>query len=152
MSNEYILMLEKKIREYEEIISEMSAPIIPSIIPKTILVPITGLLFSQRFENIRTKVLNYIHQNDTEFAIIDFTDITIEKIESLGLSALGKELQQLSDSLHLMGIKPYYVGLRPHLIKEIVSSGVELKAETYSTFQSALKHLMQKNDLVFARQ
>jgi rsbT co-antagonist protein RsbR len=63
--------LELKIQEYETIISEMSAPIIPSIVPETILVPITGLIRAERFEKIREKLLHFLHNKEIETAIID---------------------------------------------------------------------------------
>ncbi|WP_256204443.1 hypothetical protein [Planococcus faecalis] len=52
----------------------MSAPIIPSVVPKTILVPIAGFIFSERFDLIRTTVLTYAEKHrDTERVIFDFT-------------------------------------------------------------------------------
>lgn len=57
--DEYITVLEKRVEEYEAAIADMTAPIIPSIIPQTILVPITGLLMAERFEKITAKILTY---------------------------------------------------------------------------------------------
>lgn len=148
MNKEYLEKLEKQINEYEEVILDMSAPIIPSIIPDTILVPITGILLTERFEKIRIKILSYIQTHDIETAIIDFTDITLDKVEQIGMQQLGSEIHQLTEAVFLMGVEPYYVGLSPQLIKEIVTTGVQIKAESFSTFQSALKHLMKKKNLV----
>jgi rsbT co-antagonist protein RsbR len=150
MTKEYIRMLEEKIKEYEEVISLMSAPVIPSIIPSTILVPITGLLVAERFEKIREKIMQYIQKNEVETAIIDFTDITIDRIEQMGLSELGIEIDQLTKSVRLMGVEPYFVGLSPVLIREIVLTGINLRAETFSDFQAALKYLMKKKGLSFS--
>lgn len=151
MNKEYVEKLETKIKEYEEVILEMSAPIIPSIVPDTILVPITGILLEERFEKIRIKILSYIQTHDIETAIIDMTDITLDKIEQIGMRELGNEIHQLTDAILLMGVEPYYVGLSPQLIKEIVSTGVQIKAESFSTFQSALKHLMKKKGFVLQK-
>jgi rsbT co-antagonist protein RsbR len=151
MNKEYVEKLETKIKEYEEAILDMSAPIIPSIVPDTILVPITGILLEERFEKIRIKILSYIQTHDIETAIIDMTDITLDKIEQIGMRELGNEIHQLTDAILLMGVEPYYVGLSPQLIKEIVSTGVQIKAESFSTFQSALKHLMKKKGFVLQK-
>ncbi|MFD2216227.1 STAS domain-containing protein [Metabacillus endolithicus] len=151
MNKEYVEQLETKIKEYEEVILEMSAPIIPSIVPDTILVPITGILLEERFEKIRIKILSYIQTHDIETAIIDMTDITLDKIEQIGMRELGNEIHQLTDAIFLMGVEPYYVGLSPQLIKEIVTTGVQIKAESFSTFQSALKHLMKKKGFVLQK-
>ncbi|MCM3162000.1 STAS domain-containing protein [Metabacillus litoralis] len=151
MNKEYVEKLETKVKEYEEAILDMSAPIIPSIVPDTILVPITGILLEERFEKIRIKILSYIQTHDIETAIIDMTDITLDKIEQIGMRELGNEIHQLTDAIFLMGVEPYYVGLSPQLIKEIVSTGVQIKAESFSTFQSALKHLMKKKGIVLQK-
>ncbi|APH06074.1 hypothetical protein [Bacillus weihaiensis] len=150
MNQEYVESLEKKLKEYEEVILDMTAPIIPSIIPSTILVPITGILFEQRFENIRIKILTYLQNHSVESAIIDFTDITLDKIENLDMEDLGRELHQLTEAIILMGVEPFYVGLSPQLIKKIVISGIQIKAESFSTFSVALKYLMEKKGLAFA--
>ncbi|MGM0778438.1 MAG: STAS domain-containing protein [Bacillota bacterium] len=149
--DEYIKVLEKRVEEYEAAIADMTAPIIPSIIPQTILVPITGLLMAERLEKITAKILKHIKEHDIEFAIIDFTDITVDRIEQMCLSELGEQIRNLTDSINLMGVKPYFVGMTPQLIKEIVLSGIELNAETHANFQAALKHLMKINNLAFQK-
>jgi rsbT co-antagonist protein RsbR len=141
--------LELKIQEYETIISEMSAPIIPSIVPETILVPITGLIRAERFEKIQEKLLHYLHNKEIETAILDLTDITGERLEDICLEEVGRELHELSSSMSLMGVRTFYVGLSTELVKRMVLSGVKLDAQTFSTFQSALKHLMKEKGLEF---
>lgn len=143
--------LEDKIQEYETIISEMSAPIIPSIVPQTILVPITGLIRAERFDKIRGKLLNFIHNKDIETAIIDLTDISGERVEDICLEEIGRELHEMASSLSLMGVRTFFVGMNPELVKRMVLDGIKLEAQTFSTFQSALKHLMKENGLEFRK-
>lgn len=151
MANERIQELEQKIKEYEIILSEMSAPIIPSIVPETILVPITGLIRLERFDKIREKLLNYIHNKDIETAIIDLTDITGERVEDICLDEVGKELVQMATSMSLMGVRTLFVGMNTELVKRIVLDGIKLEAQTFSTFQSALKYLMKEKGLEFSK-
>ena len=47
-----ILELKEKVAYYERIIKAMSTLIITSIVPKTILMPIAGYMYKERFENI----------------------------------------------------------------------------------------------------
>ncbi len=148
MSDEYLKKLEIQIREYEEALLAMTAPIIPSIIPETILVPITGILLGERFEKIRIKILSYIQNHETQTAIIDFTDITLDNIEQISIQELGSEIHQLTETIILMGVEVYCVGLSPQLIKEIVRTGIQIKAESFSTFQKALTYIMKKKNLV----
>lgn len=151
MANERIQELEQKIKEYEIILSEMSAPIIPSIVPETILVPITGLIRLERFDKIREKLLNYIHNKDIETAIIDLTDITGERVEDICLDEVGRELVQMATSMSLMGVRTLFVGMNTELVKRIVLDGIKLEAQTFSTFQSALKYLMKEKGLEFSK-
>ena len=143
--------LEDKIQEYEMIISEMSAPIIPSIVPQTILVPITGLIRAERFDKIRGKVLNFIHNKEIETAIIDLTDISGERVEGICLEEIGRELHDMASSISLMGVRTLFVGMNPELVKRMVLDGIKLEAQTFSTFQSALKHLMKEKGLEFRK-
>lgn len=55
-----IQQLKEKIAFYEQFFHEMSAPIIPSIVENTILVPVAGYLTQDRLESIRTRVLDYM--------------------------------------------------------------------------------------------
>jgi len=149
--NERLQELEQKIKEYEIILSEMAAPIIPSIVPETILVPITGLLRMERFDKIREKLLTYIHNKDIETAIIDLTDITGERVEDLCLEEIGIELQEMATSMSLMGVRTLFVGMNTELVKRMVLAGIKLEAQTFSTFQSALKFLMKEKGLEFRK-
>lgn len=151
METNKLKQLEKKIQEYETIISEMSAPIIPSIVPQTILVPITGLLRAERFEKIRVKLLNFISNKDVETAIIDLTDISGEKVEGVCLEEIGRELHEISSAISLMGVRTLFVGLNPELVKRIVLDGIRLEAQTFADFQSALTHLMKEKGLEFRK-
>lgn len=151
MGKEKIQELEQRIQEYETIISEMSAPIIPSIVPETILVPITGLIRAERFEKIRVKLLKHLHNKDIETAIIDLTDITEEKVEDLCMEEIARELHEISTSMSLMGVRTIYVGLNTGLVKRIVLDGIRLNAQSFSTFQSALQYLMKEKGLEFRK-
>lgn len=151
MERERLQELEKKIQEYETIISEMSAPIIPSIVPETILVPITGLIRAERFDKIRGKLLNYIHNKEIETAIIDLTDITGERVDDVCLEEVGRELHEMASSMSLMGVRTFFVGMNTELVKRMVLDGIKLEAQTFSTFQSALKYLMKEKGLEFKK-
>jgi rsbT co-antagonist protein RsbR len=151
LEKERLQELEKKIQEYETIISEMSAPIIPSIVPETILVPITGLIRAERFDKIREKLLNYIHNKEIQTAIIDLTDITGERVEDVCLEEVGRELHEMASSMSLMGVRTFFVGMNTELVKRMVLDGIKLEAQTFSTFQSALKYLMKEKGLEFRK-
>lgn len=139
--------LKELVAHYEKVIHNMSAPIIPSIVPNTILVPIAGFIFRDRFETIRTKVLEYaeIHR-DTERVIFDFTGVRMEDVETFDYNELASELSQLNSALKLMGLRPIYVGFNPRFVREIVHAGIRVDLEVYTTFRAALKNLLTENE------
>ncbi|HEY9578179.1 MAG TPA: hypothetical protein VIR64_10945, partial [Pseudobacillus sp.] len=107
--------LKQQLKEYEELINEISVPIIPSIIPETILVPVTGKLSPERLELIFTKInemayrLSYTEGLNT--VIIDFT--AISKKELGEIDTLGMYIENFQKALNLMGVETLFVGFTP---------------------------------------
>ncbi|RLQ93371.1 STAS domain-containing protein [Falsibacillus albus] len=149
--SEYVKELEEKVKYYEAVLQEISAPIIPSIVPNTILVPLTGRLDENRLINIREKILKSVYETDIDAAIIDFTGIGSNEVEELGYGRLAQEVADLSASLKLMGVEPMYVGFSPKIIKDIVHSGIDFPFKAHSTFRTALQYLMDGKKLHFEK-
>ncbi|WKA59720.1 STAS domain-containing protein [Planococcus shenhongbingii] len=146
-SSQEIRELKELVLHYEKVIQNMSAPIIPSIVPDTILVPIAGFIFRNRFETIRTKVLQYASEHrDIECVIFDFTGVRIEDVETFDYNELASELSQLNNALKLMGLRPIYVGFNPRFVREIVHAGIQVELEVFNTFRAALKKLLAENE------
>ena len=144
-----IKRLNESLNYSENLIMELQAPIIPSIVPNTILVPITGQLTEERFDSIRTKILNNLHNVDT--AIIDFTAIYKDNVNDIGVEAMSLQISQLNASLHLMGVEALYVGFSPEVIKSIVYGGVKVDhLNCHLTFRTALQSLMEKKEMTFS--
>lgn len=132
---------------YETVIKNMSAPIIPSIVPKTILVPIAGLIFRDRFEAIRTKVMAYADKHKkTETVIFDFTGVGVEDVAAFDYNELATEVYQLNAALKLMGLRPIYVGFNPRFVQEIVNAGIQIDIEAHINFRFALKQMLNETD------
>lgn len=141
--------LSSTLQDTEKLVKELQAPIIPSIVPDTILVPITGRLTEERLETIRTKILNNLDKVDT--VIIDFTGIYKDDLTDIGIHTLPSHISQLNSSLHLMGVETLYVGFSPDVIKGIVNSGVEVNhLNCHLSFRTALQYLMDKKSIMFA--
>ena len=139
--------LKELVAHYEKVIHHMSAPIIPSIVPNTILVPIAGFIFRDRFETIRSKVLEYAEKHrETERVIFDFTGVRMEDVETFDYNELATELSQLNSALKLMGLRPIYVGFNPRFVREIVHAGIQVELEVYTTFRAALKNLLTETE------
>ena len=141
-----ISQLKAKIASYERILLDSAAPIIPSIVENTILVPISGHTGKDRFDLIRTRVLGYVGENkDTECVVFDFTGVSPSDIEDFDFNLLTLEINQLNESLKLMGIRPIFVGFNPLIVREVVHAGIHLDIETYVNFRTSLKILLSKN-------
>ncbi len=142
-----ILELKEQVARYEKIIMTMSTPIIPSIVPKTILIPIVGYMYKERFDNIETKTLAYIGEHkEVENVVFDFTGVTLEHIQTFDYNDLALSINRLNSSLKLMGIRPIYVGFNPSFIREIVYASLHVDIETYKDFRIALSKLLgEKN-------
>ncbi len=144
---EEIVELKEQIARFEKIIMTMSTPIIPSIVPKTILIPIVGYMYKERFDNIETQTLAYIGEHkEVENVIFDFTGVSLEHIQTFDYNDLALSINRLNSSLRLMGIRPIYVGFNPSFIKEIVYASLHVEIETYKDFRAALNHLLGENN------
>lgn len=148
---EEIKVLKEKITYYEQIIRNMSAPIISSIVPKTIMIPIAGYMFKERFQGIESKTLEYIGEHrDIINVIFDFTGVNVEDVASFDYNELAISIARLNSSLRLMGVRSMYVGFNPKFIREIVQAGVHVDMETYKSFRFALNHLLRETNQVIS--
>lgn len=139
--------LKDLVKYYEMVIKNMSAPIIPSIVPKTILMPIAGIISSERFELIRNKALQHAGEHrETECVVFDFTGVQSEDVQTFDYNELANELTALNNSLKLMGLRPIYVGFNPRFVREIVHAGIQVDLEVYQSFRAALKELLNEKD------
>ncbi|WP_050180692.1 STAS domain-containing protein [Domibacillus robiginosus] len=147
---EEIRALKEELAEYKQLVKDVSAPIIPSIIPETILVPLTGKMSQERFEGIVSALMDACYKNGVETVIIDFTAISRNKMEETEL--LGQLIDQLVDSLNLMGADTFFVGFTPEFTQELMRSGIRIRPDlnTFLTFRQALQFLMKKKGMSFA--
>ncbi|RIW29179.1 STAS domain-containing protein [Bacillus salacetis] len=147
---EEILQLKERIEECERLIDELSAPIIPSIIPDTMLVPLTGTLNEKRIDNIKNKVLFSIQKQKADTVVVDFTGISQLEVEELGMQNLIYQITEIQTGLRMMGVETIFVGFSPNFAHEIVISGVDTSQFiTHATFRDGLKYLMGKKGLEF---
>lgn len=139
--------LKDLVKYYELVIKNMSAPIIPSIVPKTILMPIAGIISTERFELIRGKALQHAGDHrETECVIFDFTGVQSEDVQTFDYNELAGELSALNNSLKLMGLRPVYCGFNPRFVREIVHAGIQVELEVYQSFRAALKVLLNEKN------
>ncbi|PIC64882.1 histidine kinase [Sporosarcina sp. P13] len=149
-TTEEIIALKEKIIVYEKLIEELSAPIIPSIVPDTILVPLTGVLSVQRFMLIQEKIVRRIPSNDILTVIIDFTDIsTLEVEENMGYDNLSEKINELVSVLKLMGTETIFVGFSPAFAQHLILSKVDNfnQIRAFTNFRAGLQYLLDQKGM-----
>lgn len=141
--------LKEELNRYKQMVDDMSVPIIPSIIPETILIPISGEILPGRMEKIISEISSAMYKYEVNTVIIDFTAVGKNDIGEIVL--FGEYVIKLNTTLNLLGIDVLYVGFKPSVSQEIVNSGNQTIKElkTFSTFRSALKYLMKDKGLKF---
>ncbi|WP_052948805.1 STAS domain-containing protein [Mesobacillus campisalis] len=147
---ETIQKLNERVASLEDSLNKAAIPIIPSIVPSTILIPFAGELTPERFQMVIPKILDYASKDDIDTAVIDFTAISVKEVGDLAI--LGTYIEQLNSSLNLMGVQVIAVGFSPEFSRELVQSGLgiikELKA--FANFRAALQYLLKKKGLEIA--
>lgn len=138
--------LKVRIKELEQEIKKMSVPIISSIVDDTILVPIVGYTGTERFEMIRTQVLEYIGSHTNVSSVIfDFTGSDLNGENEHNFDTIAFELKVMNETLKLMDVRPISVGFHPIIVRKIVAAGVEVELESFINFRMALKVLLKQN-------
>ena len=144
--------LKMELQECKQVIESMSVPIIESIIPSTVLLPITGKLSEDRLEKLVSAVSSRIFSMNIDTIIIDFSAIGNKEIVEVGI--FGEYIVTITNTLTLLGIEALYVGFTPEVALEIIKSEYDtIKGiKTFPTFRTALQHLMKVKGLKFVQE
>jgi rsbT co-antagonist protein RsbR len=156
-NNEKVLLLNqindlnKRIRELENKTNKVSVPMIPSIIPDTLLVPLTFDVSVDYFDHVIQCILDYVNNSEIDSIVLDFSGFILKDCDNLEL--LGENIGSLISSLKLMGIRVLVVGLTPAFVKDLISSKLAFtnSLNTFSTFKAALEHLMKLKGLAIVK-
>ncbi len=149
-SAEEIQELKEKIKVYEKMIEDLAAPIIPSIVPNTILVPLTGALTVNRFRHIQEKVVKKISEGTVHTAVLDFTDINTDEVEEkMGYELLSSQINELVNVLKLMGTETMFVGFSPNFAQHLILSNLTefSKIKAFKTFNLGLHYLLDQKGM-----
>ncbi len=125
---------DKLLEKQKKLVENLSVPIIP-ITPEMCILPLIGVLDDQRAKIIEEKVFKAIDELHIETLIIDLSGIA-----EMDDDVIDHFLKMI-DGTTMMGCKPVITGLRPEIVRHIVSIGVsfEDRAYTSGTLQSAIK-------------
>lgn len=144
--------LKEQIGTYKQIIESMSVPIISSIIPETVLLPIVGKIFPERFQKIILEISKITKSQYINTVIIDFSGIG--EFEIGDLDVFGNSILMLNNTLNLLGIEVLFTGFTPAVSQEIIKSDIQAVKEfkTFLSFRTALQYLMKEKGITFAKE
>lgn len=125
---------DKLLEKQKKLVENLSVPIIP-ITENMCILPLIGILDDQRSKIIEEKVFHAIGDFHIETMIIDLSGIA-----EMDGNIIDHFLKMI-DGITMMGCKPVITGLRPEIVRQMVTLGItfEDRALTSGTLQSAIK-------------
>jgi rsbT co-antagonist protein RsbR len=124
---------ERIIREQQEAIRELSTPVL-QVRPRLLILPIIGVLDSQRARQLTEQLLSAIQSNRAKLVVIDITGVATIDVE------VANHLVQAVEAARLMGASAIITGLSSKIAKTLVDLGVDLSMmKTVGDLQGGLE-------------
>ena len=115
----YIHSRERTIREQQEAIRELPTPVLP-FREGMLIVPIIGLLDSQRARQLTEQLLESVRVNRAKVVVIDITGV--QAVDS----KVANHIVQTVEAARLMGTKMIIAGISPPIAQTMVTLGIDL--------------------------
>src|ERR671919_1448391 len=110
---------ERIIRQQQEAIRELSTPVL-QVRERLLILPIIGVLDSQRARQVTEQLLRGIRSNRAKVAVVDITGVpTVD-------STVANHLVQTVEASRLMGASVIITGLSSEIAQTLVTIGVDL--------------------------
>lgn len=110
-------------RRAERVILELSTPVL-QLRDRLLMLPIIGILDSQRARQLTEQLLRSIRDNRAKLAVVDITGVPAVD------SKVANHLLQTAEAARLMGATVILTGLSPEVAQSLVSIGVDLSRLT----------------------
>ncbi len=110
---------ERVIREQQEAIRELSTPVL-QVRERLLILPIIGVLESQRARQLTEQLLNAIQTNRAKVVVIDITGVATIDLN------VANHLVQTVEAARLMGASAIITGLSSRIAQTLVDLGVDL--------------------------
>ncbi|MBI2917864.1 MAG: PAS domain S-box protein [Chloroflexi bacterium] len=110
-------------RRAEQVIRELSTPVL-QVRDGMLILPIIGILDSQRARQLTEQLLRAIRDNRARVAVVDITGVPAVD------SKIANHLLQTAEAARLMGATVVLTGLSPEVAQALVSIGVDLSRLT----------------------
>jgi rsbT co-antagonist protein RsbR len=131
---------EEIIRAQAQALAELSTPLIP-ISDAIVVMPLIGVLDSQRAQQVMQTLLTGISERGAEVAILDITGVTV--VDTLVANALI----QAARAAQLLGAEVVLTGIRPEVARTLVGLGADLTdIPTHGTLQAGIAYAMNQRE------
>ena len=132
-SAEFIRQSQKRLVAQQEMIHELSAPII-KLMNSTAVLPLVGEIDTNRAKVMLEHALKQCAKDQVQHLYIDLTGVPI--VDTM----VAKQLFQMIDALKLIGVSSSLSGLRPSIAQTSVQLGIDFtNIETHSTIEQAMR-------------
>lgn len=146
-----LFALKKELAYYQSIINEMTVPLLDSVIPDVLLMPLNGHLFNERINAINDLLFSYLEKNrHIKILVIDFTGIAPSNIKYITGTDLSEAIKKSNSTMKLLGIRSIYTGMHPDVVFELIKSGFAEELETYLTYKDAITKIAAEKNLFYA--
>lgn len=133
---------QKRLQDQQQIIVEMSAPVI-LLTQNTGLLPLIGEITSHRAQIVFEKTLKQSAKHNLEKLFVDLSGVPI--IDTM----VAQQIFQLINGLKIIGVQTALSGISPVIAQTAVHLGIKfIDIEVYNTLAQALK----QNDINFLEQ
>lgn len=132
-TNSYTGQANKRLRAQQEVIDELSTPVI-SIVDGVAVLPIIGDIDTHRARILMEHTLRDTKNKEVDCLIIDLSGVFI--VDTM----VAQELFKIIDSLKLTGVDVNLTGMRPELAHSVVTLGINFdNVKMYNNLGQALK-------------
>lgn len=130
----YVASRERTIREQQAAIRELPTPVLP-FREGMLLVPIIGIIDSQRARQLTEQLLRSIRSNRAKVVVIDITGV--QSVDS----RVANHIVQTVEAARLMGARVVIAGISPEIAQTMVTLGIDLgRIATVGDLQSGIDH------------
>lgn len=127
----------QQLQAQEQLINELSAPVIP-ITEQEAILPLIGDLDRKRISNIQSSTLEHCNQNSYETIYLDMSGV--QSIDTVA----AHHLFQLIQSLDLLGITSVICGMNPKIAQVAVQLGIDF---SQTPIKNNLSHALDEISL-----
>ncbi|WKA54210.1 STAS domain-containing protein [Planococcus shixiaomingii] len=133
-------LVEEKTRELNELIKEISSPIIP-VLEDIVVVPLLGTYDEERAEELLVKTLQNLPTHKSKYLVLDLTGLN-NNFTTHAASLIDK----IGATASLIGTSTILVGISPQMSMIIAESGINLsKFNCFQTLQHGIHYALAQN-------